>query len=140
MAVEFRTRANDTTISVTWNVRELQQAVDAEKADALYQGALVVLRAARPLTPRGRTGRLRKSGYAKAAGGRSSYRGGKGRRKPPKLQKGTALAGFSQFYGGFQERGTKRHRAQPFLAPALEAKRTQAAKAVTDHMARKVGL
>ena len=139
MPAEFRVNANDANVVISWNGADLQKAVDAEKADALYQGALVVLRAARPLAPQ-RSGRLRKSGYAKAAGGRSSYRGGKGRRKPPKLQKGTAMAGFSQFYGGFQERGTKRHRAQPFLAPALAAKRTQAAKAVTDHLARKVGL
>lgn len=135
MTVEIR----NTVVQISWNGRELQQAVDREKAAALYEGAKVVLSAARPLTPR-RSGRLRKSGYAKAAGGRSSYRGGKGRRRPPKLRAGTAVAGFSQFYGGFQERGTRRHRAQPFLGPALEGNRTRATRAARDHMARAVGL
>ena len=140
MTVEFRASANDANIVVKWDGDELQKALKQHQAAALYEGAKVVLAAARPRAPRGRTGRLRKSGYAKAAGGRSSYRGGKGRRKPPKLRAGSAVAGFSQFYGGFQERGTRRHRAQPFLAPALTASRRRAAKAVTDHMAKAVGL
>ena len=140
MTVEFRTNANDAQIVVSWNRGELQNALKRHQAEALYEGAKVVLAAARPKAPKGRTGRLRKSGYAKAAGGRSSYRGGKGRRKPPKLKAGSAIAAFSQFYAGFQERGTRRQRAQPFLAPALEASRRRAAKAVTDHMAKATGL
>jgi len=139
MTVEFKVRADGMTTAVTWHGDELLKAVHEERANALFSGAQVVLRAARPLTRR-RSGRLRKSGYAKAAGGKSTYRGGRGRRRPPRLKRGTALAAFAQFYAGFQERGTRRHRAQPFLGPALQAKRVAAARAVADHMAREIGL
>ncbi len=139
MTVAFEVRSGNQTIAVTWHGDDLQKAVHEERANALFAGAQVVLRAARPLTPR-RSGRLRKSGYAKAAGGKSTYRGGRGRRKPPRLKRGTALAAFAQFYAGFQERGTRRHRAQPFMGPALQRKRTAAARAVANEMAKEVGL
>lgn len=35
-----------------------------------------------------------------------------------------------QFYGSFQERGTKKMPAQPFLNPALEATQEQVANAI----------
>ena len=73
MTVEFR----NTVVQISWNGRELQQAVDTEKATALYEGAKVIVSAARPLTPR-RSGRLRKSGYAKAAGGQVELPRGQG--------------------------------------------------------------
>ena len=139
MTVQFEVRSGKQTVAVTWHGDELQKAVHKERANALFAGAQVVVRAARPLTPR-RSGRLRKSGYAKAAGGKSTYRGGRGRRRPPRMRRGTALAAFSAFYAGFQERGTRKHRAQPFLGPALQTKRTAAARAVADYMSREVGL
>lgn len=136
MTAELRIKAGASRIAVTWNGDDLAWAAKAERANALYAGARLVVKAARP--PR-RTGRLAKTGYAKAAGGRSSYRGGRGRRKPPRLKPGTALAAFSQFYAGFQERGTRRHRAQPFLGPALAANRTRAAKEISDSMGKAIG-
>ncbi len=139
MTVAFEVRSGTQTIAVTWHGDDLQKAVHEERANALFAGAQVVLRAARPHTPR-RSGRLRRSGYAKAAGGKSTYRGGRGRRRPPRLKRGTALAAFAQFYAGFQERGTRRHRAQPFMGPALQRKRTAAARATANQMAKEVGL
>ncbi len=136
MTAELRINAGTSKIAVTWRGDDLAKAVESERANALYAGADLVVKAARP--PR-RTGRLAKTGYAKAAGGRSSYRGGRGRRKPPRLKRGSALAAFSMSYAGFQERGTRRHRAQPYLGPALAANRTRAAKAVTDTMGKAVG-
>ena len=136
MTSEFKLDARGDQTAVTWHGDDLAKAVESQRANALYAGARLVVSAARP--PR-RTGRLAKSGYAKAAGGRSSYRGGKGRRKPPRLKRGTALAAFSQFYGGFQESGTRRHRAQPYLGPALAANRNRAAKAISDSMGKAIG-
>ena len=136
VTVEFR----NTVVQISWNGRELQQAVDTEKAAALYEGARVIedrgassdaeakrTACASPAMPR------RPAASRVTAGARAGA-------KPPKLKPGTAVAGFSQFYGGFQERGTRRHRAQPFLGPALEGNRTRATRAARDHMARAVGL
>lgn len=41
-------------------------------------------------------------------------------------------AGSTMFYGTFQETGTKHHRAQPFIEPALEATEEQAIDAIIE--------
>ena len=139
MTVKFDVRANDAVVQVEWHGDELQKTIRSERANALYAGAQVILAAARPRAPR-RRGELRKSGYAKAAGGKSSYRGGRGRRRPPKLRAGQAIAAFSAFYGGFQERGTRSHRARAFLGPALSSHKRPATQAVAAHMKRAADL
>jgi len=37
-----------------------------------------------------------------------------------------------QFYGSFQEKGTKHHRAQPFLLPSLESNRARIAQVMKE--------
>ena len=139
MTVQFSVSSDTARVDVTWHGDDLQRTIASQRANALFEGAKIIVDAARPNAPR-RSRALRKSGYAQAAGGRSTYRGGRGRRKAPKLRPGTALAAFSQFYAGFQERGTRRHRAQPFLGPAVSAKKTQATAAAVKHLKRAAGL
>lgn len=44
------------------------------------------------------------------------------------------------FYGFFVEYGTSKMRAQPFLRPALDGKKSDAEKAVIDALKRRLGL
>ena len=139
MTTTFRADANSASVTVQWHGDDLKAALDSHKANALFEAAKVIVDAARAKAPR-RRGHLRKSGYAKAAGGKSTYRGGPGRRRPPKLRKGQAVAAFSRFYAGFQERGTRRHRAQPFVGPTTSSHRNQATQAAVRYLKREVGL
>ena len=91
---------------------------------ALEEAAEVVRAEASRLAPR-RTGRLAENIVTAWEGGRAQAaligpRAGK--RSDPK----------SAFYGLFQELGTSRHPAQPFLRPAFEAKREEAVERAAD--------
>lgn len=98
----------------TDKLREL--AADLEKAAprvgaaasaAIRKGSAELTRTAKSLAPK-RTGALAASIEASIYGdGRSSIL--------------TAVVGPTERYGLFQERGTSRHAAQPFMGPALEA-------------------
>lgn len=106
-----------------------------ELADASQEGLLEIAKelveTAADKAPR-RRGDLAKSGYA-AIEGASTYRKAKNYRKEIKVDRpGIAIAAFAIFYAGFQEYGTHRQAAQPFLRPALDEGRDRlGAKFVT---------
>ena len=80
MTVDLKFRRDDVSVELTLAGGDLIKAVASQRSIALYEGAKIVLATARPKARR-RTGNLRKSGYAAARGGPSSYKGGKGRRR-----------------------------------------------------------
>ena len=139
MTVDLKFRGEDGSVELTLAGGDLIQAVAKQRSIALYEGAKIVLAAARPKARR-RTGNLRKSGYAAARGGPSSYKGGKGRRRQAKLREGQAVAAFSYFTAHFIEGGTRRSRAYPFVGPAVTAAKSRITAAVSQKMAAEVGL
>lgn len=115
-------------VELNLNIDLIRDALDDELDQALYEGAQPILEAAKGMAPV-ETGELRDSGYV-ATSKRSSYQGSKKRRKELKVEKGTAVIAFAAFYAGFQELGTRRMAAHPFLRPAFDTERENATNVI----------
>ena len=116
-------------LDVTGALRELSQAIDAEAARAVADGAASVVDAARRNhTFTNRTGRLERSIRAAAPRGRAS-RG---------LVSVDVLGATP--YGGFVEEGTSRSRPYPYLTPAWHLQEQEFARRVEAGLARAASL
>jgi HK97 gp10 family phage protein len=54
------------------------------------------------------------------------------------IHQGTVDVFPGEFYGGFQERGTKHHKAQPFLAPAFDENEERISEAIAQVIAEAI--
>lgn len=109
MAKSRRSRAG--SVEVSWNGDAIMAVVDDKLDRALYEGALVLQRAAMPRIPVA-SGKLLRSGYAASATKDNYAPVGKTRRKITP-RRGTAVAAFSAFYAPFMEAGARRHVIKP---------------------------
>lgn len=107
------------TVKVTWYGGRVLGEIKGATPKALVEAAEQILDAATARAPRGRTGRLANSGYV-TGGGHSTYRAAPWHRKERKPPKDGALVAFATFYAHFNEFGTRKQRAKPFLRPAFD--------------------
>lgn len=119
------------SVKLTFNAEQIAQALNDEQDAALLVGASIVLDSAKAKAPR-LSGELRESGYV-ATPSRSTYQPGNRRRKEvKKIKRGEAVVGFSAFYAGYVEVGTKTAAAKPYLRPALDESKEAATQAIGD--------
>lgn len=105
-----------------------EQMAGGELAVATRLGAEVVAEEAAQRAPRGRTGKLARSMTTKV--------------KKITPTRATVLAGPSSegFYGRFLEFGTSYIKARPFLRPAFDTKKDEAAKVIGDYLRGRLGV
>lgn len=122
--------------SVKWYGKQVMQAVEDSLPDGLFEAGEQFVRTAAGKTPR-RRGDLAKSGYVSTVG-RSTYRSKNIHRREVKVKKKSEMvAGFAAFYALFQEFGTKKMAAKPFLRPTLDEMKGQLGNTIVGKMRNK---
>lgn len=111
-------------MSVKWHGDELLKQIREATPDGLFAGGQMLVDAAASRAPIGATGNLRASGYV-ATEQKSTYKSSKKHNKEIKPPKGGAVVGFAAFYARFQEFGTRKMAAKPFLRPAIDELKEQ---------------
>lgn len=131
-------RTRFTEIDLNLNIDDILAAVDNGLDDAMFEGGEVVLRAAEPNVPR-RTGDMATSGYVSTAG-RSTYKAAKTNVKEKKpSEPGNVAVGFADFKARWNEYGTVKMAARPFIRPALDSNKGAAAAAIVAKLRKELG-
>lgn len=123
------------TVELKWFGDDLLKQIREATPDALFDGAEMLVEAAKAKVPR-LTGNLAESGYA-ANQSKSTYRKDKRHNKEVKVKEGEAVAAFAMFYAGFIEYGTKKKAACPFLRPAMDELKSKLGETVVLKIAKK---
>jgi HK97 gp10 family phage protein len=117
------------SVKVRWDGARVKQLADLATKGAIYQIGLVIEGQAKELTPVDQ-GRLKASITTVSADGKRTLPTGPGANPGDLIsapsQSNQVYVGTPVEYGPYQEYGTRRNEAQPFLRPALELAKGEA--------------
>jgi HK97 gp10 family phage protein len=116
---------------VNWYGDDLLKQIRGATPDALYDGAEMLVEAAKANAPE-MSGNLKESAYAA-----TSDKSDKRHNKEIKPKEGQAVAAFAMFYAGFREYGTRKKAATPFLRPAMDELKGKLGETVVLKIAKK---